>query len=277
MAEDSGLMLRWKKGNSLASFVLPNSEVQPEVVCAEDDEFSGIVTVQRVYERIVQHIFRDPKIVTLERDSSKVINGRTHILYELWKAPHLPPINRHTKYVFRSGKGTVSMPLYVCAPVQITIETGVKASAGVGMALGAKGEGGLDRSTTFSMQVSAPVDPTLFFNVITNEKEPYDLYDAIYRYAADLSEEKKEKIAEGIIKRYEDYFSPDGGGVQVGYLEPLNLEEGQTVTVPLQLTPVRSGKTMVVVSASDDKGEVVYSDFIGVTCDVEARTVTRDF
>jgi hypothetical protein len=183
-----------------------------------------------------------------------------------------------SKYVFKA-ESRDSAPLYVCAPVQITVETGSKASAGVGLGTGLKG--GVDRSRTFSMQVSAPVDPTLAFEVITpDEKDPYRLYDAVYRYAADLSEGhpfKDKEIVEYIFKRYEEYMSPEGGRVRVSDIKPITVDEGQSITIPLEFTPLRAGRTAVVISAMDEQGEQVFSDFIDLNCDVETQTITREF
>lgn len=274
MAKFPDQLLRWKKASNITTFVLPNSEVQPEVICAASDEFLGVVRVHRVYEHIVRQFFSASEVVALEKLSETTIDGKVHILYETWKAPHLPPTNRHTKYVFEA-RGQDSAPLYVCAPVQITIETGSKASAGAGgLVPGLRGS--VDRSKIFNMQVSAPVDPTLTFDVITH---PGSLYEAIYRYADEISKGqpfKGKEIAEYIAKRYEEYI--DGKGrVSVPKINDVTLGEGEVVTIPLEFRPVRNGRALLIVSATDEQGDEVFSDFIGLYCDTKTRSVTREF
>jgi len=280
MTESPDRALRWKKSGKPVTFVLPNSEVQPEVICESSDTESGIVAVYRVYEQLIRRIFGAPQIMALERDSARTIDGKVHILYEAWKAPHLPPMNRPTKYVFETNEYR-SAPLYVCAPVQITIEAGSNMSAEIGLNPALKAKSGGNRSTVFNMHVSAPVDPTLTFEVVTADKnEPKELYEVIYRYAEDMSAQNRldaREISEYIFKTYERYFGYDGGIVQVGRIDPVTIEEGQTATVPLEFTPLRSGYTLVVVSAVDEQGEQVFSDFMGLQCDVEAGTVIREF
>lgn len=271
--------LRWKKTGKPVTFVLPNSEVQPEIICEASDTQPGIIIVSRVYEQLIQRLFGSPQIMVLERDSARTIDGKVHIQYEAWKAPHLPPVNRHTKYVFRTDTHQ-STPLYVCAPVQITVETGLSASAGVDLNPSLKGA--VSRSTAFNMQISAPIDPTIHFEVVTKKGEYDDkeLGDIIYRYAEDLSRQgklKSSEINDYIYKTYERYLSHDSGIVRVGEIEPIIIGEGETASVPLEFIPVRTGYTLVVISAVDDQGERVFSDFIGLQCDAEAGTVTQEF
>jgi hypothetical protein len=240
------------------------------------------VNVYRLHERLVRHLFGSSEVVELKIDTTTVIDGKTHVLYETWIAPHLPPIDRHTTYVFKTEQGSTSAPLYVSAPVQITFTSGSNVSGAAGFKPALKGEGKMDRSRTLNMQVSAPIDPTLTFEVITANQNYSNklIVDAVYRYASDLSEgdlNMSDRIVKGIFKQFESYLSSDGGIVDVGSPDPITIDQGATVTIPLEFIPLRSGRTMVVVSATDEGGTRVYSDFIGLSCDTDSMTVTREF
>ena len=91
-------ILRWAKNSNLVTFVRPNSVVRPQAVCATESDVSETVTVYRAHERIIS-FFGAQEILELKVDTKTVIDGKTHVLYEAWIAPHLPPVNRHTKYI----------------------------------------------------------------------------------------------------------------------------------------------------------------------------------
>ena len=275
-------LLRWKKQNNLVTFVMPNSAVTPEVVHTQASDPPELVNVYRLHERLIRGIFGGGEVIELKIDTTTVIDGKTHVLYETWIAPHLPPIDRHTKYVFKTEQGTTSAPLYVSAPVQITFTSGSNVSGTAGFKPAMKGEGKIDRSRTLNMQVSAPIDPTLTFDVITANQNYSNklIVDAVYRYASGLSggdPHVSDKITQGIFKEFGPYLSGDGGIVDVDPPAPITIDEGATVTIPLEFTPLRSGRTMLVVSATDEHGKRVYSDFIGLNCDTDSMTVTREF
>ena len=65
--------------------------------------------------------------------------------------------------------------------------------------------------------------------------------------------------------------------MSVDIMKPVTIGEGETATIPLEFTPIRSGRTLALVSAVDEYGNEVFSDFIGLNCDAENKTVTREF
>jgi hypothetical protein len=95
MPKSPDVAVRWKKHSSIVTYVLPNSEVQPEIL-GEQTTSPLFASVHRVYEPFIRHVFGDSEIVGLRR----VLTGNGVTQYEAWKAPHLPPVDRHTKYVF---------------------------------------------------------------------------------------------------------------------------------------------------------------------------------
>lgn len=283
MTKSSGPSLRWKKQNSIVTYVLPNSEVQPEVVGGKIDS-PPFVYVHRVHEAFIRHIFGDSEIVALQR----ILTGNDIAQYEGWKAPHLPPVDRHTKYVFKDMvRNHVSAPLYVCAPVQLTLEMKRDASANVGARPigGARGE--LGRSRTFNVQVSAPVDPFMQLEVTTPHQSDgkKELEHLILDYATQLSvssDLNPDKISYQLYQKYGDYIKGTGY-IQVqaqdedDYTVWRHVDEGRSVQVPLRFYPVYPGKMLLIVAAVDDLGNQVFTDFVGLSYDSESDILTQDF
>ena len=286
--------LRWIKHRTVVTYVLPNSEVQPEIVSerAESPEF---VSVHRVHEPFIRHIFGDSEIVDLRR----VLTGRDVAQYDAWKAPHLPPIDRHTKYVFKDyHRKRVSAPLYVCAPVQLTLEMKTDTSAKLGsMAVGGA-KSGIGRSRTYNVQVSAATDPEVYLEITT----PYqadgkeELIDLIRKYAYEVTEGIKESahdmrldpadkaldlypedVFDQIVKRYEEYIFGTANIIIETTGKPIHVGEGESLMTPLRFHPKTSGKMLLIVAARDLRGHRIFSDFIGLSYNEETDSLTRDF
>ena len=294
MAKSHDSALRWKKHHSIVTYVLPNSEVQPEIV-GERTEPPEFVSVHRVHEPFIRHIFGDSEIVDLRR----VLTGRDIAQYDAWKAPHLPPVDRHTKYVFKDyHRKRVSAPLYVCAPVQLTLEMKTDTSAKLGaMAVGGA-KGSVDRSRTYNVQVSAATDPDVYLEITTPHQADgkEDLIDLIRKYAYEVTEGIQETakdmqldpndnarnlypegVFDQIIKRYEDYIFGSAYITIETTGKPIHINEGESLMAPLVFHPKTSGKMLLIVAARDHRGNRVFSDFIGLSYDEETHNLIRDF
>lgn len=281
--------LRWKKNNSIVTYVLPNSEVQPEII-GERDSSPIFVSVHRVHEPFIRHIFGDSEIVDLRR----VLTGNDIAQYEAWKAPHLPPIDRHTKYVFKDADGKrVSAPLYVCAPVQVTLEMKSDTSAKLGAISLGGAKSSLGRGRTYNVQVSAATDPEIHLAVTTpyqnDEKEDivelvrayaYELHQGIEASSSDM-QLGPEAVFEKLLKKHKEYIEGSGEILVKVLEEMIHLDEGETLNVPLSFYPQTPGKMLLIIAARDQKGDRVFSDFIGLSYSrprgLRRGRLTRDF
>jgi hypothetical protein len=282
MGKTPNFSLRWKKSKSIVTYVLPNSEVQPEVIGGETDS-PRFVYVHRVHENFIQHIFGDSEIVALQR----ILTGNDIAQYEPWKAPHLPPVDRHTKYVFKdTERNLVSAPLYVCAPVQVTLETKSDTSSSVGAKLVGSAHSGFGRSRTVNVQVSAAIDPLVRLEVTTpHQSDGKSQLDRLIRnYAAGLSAGSNvdpDKIYSQLHQRYSEYIKGTGViEVRVegrGHGEWIHVDEGESVNIPLRFDPKQPGRMLLVVAAVDDLGNQVFSDFVGLRYDRDSGEIIQDF
>jgi hypothetical protein len=285
MAKSHDSALRWKKNNSIVTYVLPNSEVQPEVI-GERAESPEFVSVHRVHEPFIRHIFGDSEIVDLRR----VLTGNDIAQYEAWKAPHLPPIDRHTTYVFKDyERKRTSAPLYVCAPVQLTLEMKTDTSAKLGPITFAGARTSIGRERTYNVQVSAATDPDIYLEVTT----PYqkggkeDLVDLVRRYAYEVQEGMEvsggdlkldpEEIFDLLLKKYNEYIMGSAEIIIKAPDEPIHINEGESLKIPLAFHPQTTGKMLLIVAARDSHGYQVFSDFIGLSYNRRTRRLKRDF